>query len=201
MAQGRQAQGAVRYDEAFAAGSRLSQREAVAAIRGRRRTGARARWPTALPVPLVTDTAALTFCRPEARAIFGRSCHPRPPGGINRRRTCGGVLGSASVALMCCPVLPQFAGYAKPTRFLAVRGLCLLATGLVALPLASAIPPPSPCCSPRRSPPSHGLVFPGGLTSASCTGARPIPPQPTRGPRRPPRHMRRTHRHTTAVEA
>ncbi len=34
---------------------------------------------------------------------------------------------------MCCPVLAQFAGYAKPTRFLAVRGLCLLATGLVAL--------------------------------------------------------------------
>ncbi len=112
------------------------------------------------------------------------------------------ILGSAAVTLMMgCPVFAHFAGYAKPTRFLAVRGLCLLATGLVALPLASAIPPPSPCCSPRRSPPSHGLVFPGGLTSASCTGARPIPPQPTRGPRRPPRHMRRTHRHTTAVEA
>jgi len=42
VAQVRQAQGAVRYDEAFAAGSRLSQREAVAAIRGRRRTGTRA---------------------------------------------------------------------------------------------------------------------------------------------------------------
>ena len=36
--------------------------------------------------------------------------------------------------MMGCPVLAQFAGYAKPTRFLAVRGLCLLATGLVALP-------------------------------------------------------------------
>ena len=34
VAQVRQAQGAVRFDEAFAAGSRLSQREAVAAIRG-----------------------------------------------------------------------------------------------------------------------------------------------------------------------
>ena len=34
LAQVRQAQGAVRFDEAFAAGSRLSQREAVAAIRG-----------------------------------------------------------------------------------------------------------------------------------------------------------------------
>jgi hypothetical protein len=38
-----------------------------------------------------------------------------------------------------CPGLARFAGYAKPTRFLAVRGLCLLATGLVALPLANAI--------------------------------------------------------------
>ena len=92
VAQVRQAQGAVRFDEVFPAGSWLSQREAVAAIRGRRRIGA-------------------------------------------------------------APA---------PTRFLAVRGLCLLATGLVALPLASAIPPPSPCCSPRRSPPYHGLVFPGG---------------------------------------
>src|SRR5271165_2844214 len=27
------------------------------------------------------------------------------------------ILGSAAVALMCCPVLAQFAGYAKPTRF------------------------------------------------------------------------------------
>ena len=60
------------------------------------------------------------------------------------------VLGSAAVTLMTGgPVPAHFAGYAKPTRFLAVRGLCLLATGLVALPLASAIPPPSPCCSPR----------------------------------------------------
>jgi hypothetical protein len=42
VAQVRQAQGAVRFDEVFAAGSRLSQREAVAAIRGRRRTGTRA---------------------------------------------------------------------------------------------------------------------------------------------------------------
>ena len=75
--------------------------------------------------------------------------------------------------MMGCPVLAHFADYAKPTRFLAVRGLCLLATGLMALPLASAIPPPSPCCSPRRpSPPYHGLVLPGGLTSASCTGVR-----------------------------
>lgn len=37
VAQVRQAQGAVRFDEVFAAGSRLSQRGAVAAIRGRRR--------------------------------------------------------------------------------------------------------------------------------------------------------------------
>ena len=51
------------------------------------------------------------------------------------------ILGSAAVTLMMgCPVLARFAGYAKPTRFLAIRGLCLLATGLVALPLASAIP-------------------------------------------------------------
>jgi len=42
VAQVRQAQGAVPFDEVFAAGSRLSQREAVAAIRGRRRTGTRA---------------------------------------------------------------------------------------------------------------------------------------------------------------
>ncbi len=41
-AQVRQAQGAVRFGEVFAAGSRLSQPEAVAAIRGRRRTGTRA---------------------------------------------------------------------------------------------------------------------------------------------------------------
>jgi len=42
VAQVRQAQGAVPFDKVFAAGSRLSQREAVAAIRGRRRTGTRA---------------------------------------------------------------------------------------------------------------------------------------------------------------
>ncbi len=72
------------------------------------------------------------------------------------------ILGRAAVALMMgAPVLAQFAGYAKPTRFLAVRRLCLPATGLVALPLASAIPHPSPCCSPRQSTPYHGLVFPG----------------------------------------
>ena len=42
VAQVRQAQGAVPFDEVFAAGSRLSQPEAVAAIRGRRRTATRA---------------------------------------------------------------------------------------------------------------------------------------------------------------
>lgn len=202
VAQVRQAQGAVRFDEIFAAGSRLSQREAVAAIRGRRRTGTRAPRPTAWPVPLVTDTAALTSCCPQARAIFGRSCHARPPAGINRRRTCGGDPGQRRRHPDDGrPGARPLRRLRQADRFLAVRGLCLLATGLVALPLASAIPPPSPCCSPRRSPPHHGLVFPGGLTSASCTEARPIPPQPTRGPRRPPRHMRRTHRHTTAVAA
>jgi tetratricopeptide (TPR) repeat protein len=39
VAQVRQAQGAVRFDEVFAAGSRLSQREAVAAVRDQRGTG------------------------------------------------------------------------------------------------------------------------------------------------------------------
>jgi len=58
VAQVRQAQGAVRSDEAFAAGSRLSQREAVAAIRGRRRTGTR---------------------RPDLRPGLSRSSPTRPP--------------------------------------------------------------------------------------------------------------------------
>jgi hypothetical protein len=58
VAQVRQAHGAVRFDEAFAAGSRLSQREAVAAIRGRRRTGTR---------------------RPDPRPGLSRSSPTRPP--------------------------------------------------------------------------------------------------------------------------
>jgi hypothetical protein len=66
--------------------------------------------------------------------------------------------------MMGGPVLAQFAGYAKPTRFLAVRGLCLLATGLVALPLASAIPLPRPAA--RRDSRRRITVWcsPGGLT-------------------------------------
>ena len=43
VAQVRQTLGADRFDQAFAAGSGLSQREAVAAVRGRRGTGTRAR--------------------------------------------------------------------------------------------------------------------------------------------------------------
>ncbi|HXZ69447.1 MAG TPA: hypothetical protein VEH31_01080, partial [Streptosporangiaceae bacterium] len=41
VAQGRQTLGADRFDQAFAAGSGLSQREAVAAVRDRRGTGPR----------------------------------------------------------------------------------------------------------------------------------------------------------------
>jgi hypothetical protein len=42
VAQVRQTLGADRFDQAFAAGSRLSQREAVASARSQRGTGARA---------------------------------------------------------------------------------------------------------------------------------------------------------------
>jgi hypothetical protein len=81
VAQVRQAQGAVRFDEAFAAGSRYSQREAVAAIRGRRRTGSRRPDPRPGLSRSSPARPALTFCCPEARGIFGRSCHARPPAG------------------------------------------------------------------------------------------------------------------------
>jgi hypothetical protein len=42
LAQVRQALGADRFDQAFAAGSRLTQRQAVAAVRDRRGAGTRA---------------------------------------------------------------------------------------------------------------------------------------------------------------
>jgi hypothetical protein len=42
MAQGRQTLGVDRFDQAFAAGSGLSQRGAVAAVRDRRGTGSQA---------------------------------------------------------------------------------------------------------------------------------------------------------------
>ena len=72
---------------------------------------------------------------------MGRSCHARPRSASVGAGLAAAILGSAAVTLMMgCPVLARFAGYAKPTRFLAIRGLCLLATGLVALPFASAIP-------------------------------------------------------------
>ena len=98
------------------------------------------------------------------------------------------IPGSAAVTVMMgCPVPARFAGYAKPARFLAVRGLCLLATGrrrvAVLLVARLAVQPEMPeapaaagCLAGRHAEAGHppGLypAVPAGVRRGSAPGDR-----------------------------
>jgi MFS family permease len=79
------------------------------------------------------------------------------------------LLGGAAVALLlACSVLAQLAGFGRPARYLEMRGLPLLATGLVLLALAGAISSLALLLiAATVAGTGQGLVFLGGLAAVN----------------------------------